>query len=106
MFGLSLVREKRSIFTKVLKIEMLPFKKMLVNDTGVFYSYDTQSSGFALYQSSLNKDKGLRVNSECFNNIINLLNESPSVENLHFSIDYLNSQYYGLVNAKLYIEEY
>ena len=106
LFGLGLAQDGLFISTKVLKYEMFPFKKVFANDSVAFYSYASPSSGFTLYQSSLIKDKGLRVQDlECFNDLIDLLDESRSAESLKFKIDYLNSQFFGRVNAKLYFTE-
>ena len=107
LFGLGLAQDGMFISPKVLKYEMFPFKRVFSNDTDNFYGYESTNAGFNLYQSSLIKDKGLRVQDiNCFNDLISLLNESRLVQNLKFKIEYFNKEFFGTVNAKLYFTDF
>ena len=107
-FGIGFVQNGLTFSEKFLKYELFPFTKVFENETDAFYGYDDSPiNGLSLYQSSLIKEKGLRVEDiNCFKDLIELLNESKLMQNLKFKLDYINKQFLGSVNAKVFFTDF
>ena len=105
LYGVGVVQNALFYSQGFVKYEMFPFSKVFENESANFYNYETPKNGFNLYHSSLMNEKGLRVEDlHCFNDLIELLDESRLVENLKFKIEYINKLLNGSVIAKIFFD--